>query len=156
MTFVDEGSKLAHKRKSRILASSERKPIISNLETAVMVHKEPNPAQPEQLQLLSVCISTMFPLAPTRASYLGSWLWHLPPRFGQSKALDYASLSLALIFISGKDPPIRRQAQHAYGLALRGLQTALGDAKAMVSADTLAATLLLTFYEVCIVTNPKW
>jgi hypothetical protein len=150
MIFVDEGLKLARKRKSKAEPLRSRKIITGNLSRAVNLQPVPDPAQLERFQLLSACVSTMFPKAPTRTSYMGSWLWHLLPRLGHSKALDRAFMSLALSFLSSKNPLLRQYAQQAYGAALCSLQVALGDPRDALSAETLAATLLLTYYEVCV------
>lgn len=137
------------RRRKAAAGPRQRESVVKDPKKSVTpMLKAPTAVTLEQVQLLSVCISTMFPLVPTRSSYLGTWLWHIPPRIGQSKALDYASLSVALIFYSRKDPPLRYQAQEAYGVALRSLAAAVADPKATVDADTLGATMLLTYYEV--------
>jgi hypothetical protein len=94
----------------------------------------------------------MFPLgaASVQKSFLGSWLWHVPPRLGCSLVLDYSALTLALAYfarVSG-DQLVLRNAQLSYIRALRNLAIAVADLVKRVSADVLCSTLLLGYYEV--------
>jgi hypothetical protein len=106
----------------------------------------------ERDQLLSSFVSTMFPLgvASVQSSFLGSWLWHVPPRLGSSDALDHAALSLALAYF-GRVSSNRRAIQNAqlcYSFALKALAVAIADQRQQFSSEVLCATMLLGYYEV--------
>ena len=144
MKFIDEGLKLRH-RKSVL---TQRKPP-ARKPAIVPVH-QPASSKLEQTQLLVTFISVMFPLraAAAQSSYLGSWLWHIPPRLGRSPAMDYASLALALRYYAIRDPSVLRPAQLAYGTAIKSLCIALADPNLSQDPEVLSATMLLGQYEV--------
>jgi hypothetical protein len=103
-------------------------------------------------QIMASFVSAMFPLGVVSAqsSFLGSWLWHLPPRFGQSVVLDRAATALAFAYFArvSDDRLVLRNSEQCYVLALEALARAIGDSKEQQSTDVLCATWLLGFYEV--------
>jgi hypothetical protein len=106
----------------------------------------------EHDQILASFISAMFPMGAVseQKSFLGSWLWHVPPRTGRFTALDHAASSLALAYFSlaSNDQLLLRRSQYDYGLSLRALALTIADKTKAYDAETLCATLLLQFYEV--------
>ncbi|RBQ75449.1 hypothetical protein FVER14953_05368 [Fusarium verticillioides] len=94
----------------------------------------------------------MFPLGSSTAqiSFLGSWLWHLPPRLGSSAALGHAALSLAWAYFAKLygDPIALRNAEISYLRAVKSLAAALDDVKEQLSSNVLCATVLLGHFEV--------
>ncbi|KAI5463876.1 hypothetical protein BGZ63DRAFT_201376 [Mariannaea sp. PMI_226] len=115
--------------------------------------------KPERDQLLSSFVSAMFPLgvASAQASFLGSWLWHVPPRLGKYAVLDLAALSLASAYFArtSGDERILQRAEVAYTLALRSLSKAISDTSMRFSSEVLCAALLLGHYEVCLTPSPS-
>lgn len=144
--FIDEGSKLRHRKAAKATAA-RRKP---EQKLAVRSMYQPASSKLEQTQLLATFISLMFPLgaASAQSSYLGSWLWHIPPRLGRSPAMDYASLALALRYYATGDSSVLYPARLAYGTAIKSLSVALADPKVSQDPEILSATMLLSQYEV--------
>ena len=143
MKFIDEGSKLRHHKSTATRRKHARKLAVAS------VHR-PASSKLVQIQLLATFISILFPLgaASAQSSYLGSWLWHMPPRLGRSPAMDYASLALALRYYAMRDSSILRPAQLAYSTAIKSLCVALADPKLSQDPEVLSATMLLGQYEV--------
>jgi hypothetical protein len=112
----------------------------------------PFPSNLEHAQLLSSFVSIIFPLGDVsvQSSFLGSWLWHVPPRFGRNIALDHAAMSLAYAYFGGtsQSQSLRRTADLFYSSALRSLAKAISDCNKRLSPEVLCATLLLGYYEV--------
>ena len=112
-----------------------------------------NFASLKRSQILSSFVSAMFPLGAStvQMSFLGSWLWHVPPRFGCNPALDSAAVSLALAFFAGAslDKEILWKAELSYAVALRNLAIALADRSKQLRSEVVCAALLLEHYEVC-------
>jgi hypothetical protein len=106
----------------------------------------------EHEQLLSSFVSILFPLGDitVQSSFLGSWLWHVPPRFGRNVALDYAAMSLAYAYFGGisQSQVLLRAADLFYSRSLRSLTKAIADRNKRLSPEVLCATLLLGYYEV--------
>jgi hypothetical protein len=102
-------------------------------------------------QILSSFISALFPLGmdSTQSSFLGSWLWHVPLRLGQSVVLDTAAQCLSLAYfarLSG-DQAILRKAELSYGVALSRLTKSIADPCQRFGSDVLCTVLLLGHYE---------
>ncbi|KAF9769286.1 hypothetical protein IL306_013295 [Fusarium sp. DS 682] len=102
----------------------------------------------------------MFPLgsATLQTSFLGSWLWHLPPRLGSSAVLDHAALSVAWAYFArlyGNTEALRN-AEMSYMCAVKGLALALGDAKQQLSSNVLCATVLLGHFESFVNVSYAW
>jgi hypothetical protein len=114
---------------------------------------QPSISNVERNQLLSSFISAMFPLgaASVQTSFLGSWLWHLPPRMGNSAALDHAASAVAWAYFAklSADKAILRNAEISYICAVKSLAAALDNSKERLGSNVLCATLLLGHYEVC-------
>ncbi|KAJ6108201.1 hypothetical protein N7523_009524 [Penicillium sp. IBT 18751x] len=112
----------------------------------------PIPSSLEHEQLLSSFVSIVFPLGDisVQSSFLGSWLWHVPPRFGRNVALDHAAMSLAYAYFGGTSQSqfLLRTADLFYSRALRSLTKAIADHNKRLSPEVLCATLLLGYYEV--------
>lgn len=106
----------------------------------------------EHEQLLSSFVSILFPLGgnSVQSSFLGSWLWHVPSRFGRNVALDHAALSLAYAYFgkASQSLSLLRTADLFYSRALRSLTRAIADQNKQLSPEVLCATLLLGHYEV--------
>nr|RBQ86902.1 hypothetical protein FVER53263_20937 [Fusarium verticillioides] len=102
----------------------------------------------------------MFPLGSSTAqiSFLGSWLWHLPPRLGSSAALDHAALSLAWAYFAKLygDPIALRNAEISYLRAVKSLAAALDDDKEQLSSNVLCATVLLGHFETFVKVGYAW
>lgn len=165
MIFVDETARL---RSSGKLARSRRRwdsPPVDKDDAPTCCHASTVGSRGDAIltwqlqstradrdQILASFISAMFPLgaASAQKSFIGSWLWHVPPRIGRFAALDHAALSLALAYFAriSTDQLLLRGAQYSYGLALRALATTIADGAKVYDAATLCATLLLQFYEV--------
>ncbi|RBR11693.1 hypothetical protein FVER53590_12998 [Fusarium verticillioides] len=114
----------------------------------------------ERDQILSSFVSAMFPLGSSTAqiSFLGSWLWHLPPRLGSSAALDHAALSLAWAYFAKLygDPIALRNAEISYLRAVKSLAAALDDVKEQLSSNVLCATVLLGHFETFVKVGYAW
>lgn len=176
MKFVDEGNKvktrLATKHgRRRVVAKSvsdskdqttvdkETQPwdakgiqgTVDQLELQTL--KQPSTMKAQRDQILSSFVSSMFPLGPAdvQTSFLGSWLWHLPPRLGSSVVLDHAALSVAWAYFARVfgDVSALRNAEISYSCAVKSLALALGDPKQQLASNVLCATILLGHYEVC-------
>lgn len=65
----------------------------------------------------------------------------------QVLAQSLAAVSLAIVGRTNRDERLVKQSFEVYGLALKGLQNALGP-NVSSSQDTLAAMMALTTYEV--------
>jgi hypothetical protein len=170
MKFVDEGPKVRR---------GTRTPAINDLSTSTVgrtdkrrnheqtntdsfhyvtrkqafILNQPSISNVERNKLLSSFISAMFPLgaASAQSSFLGSWLWHLPPRLGNSAALDHAASSVAWAYFAkvSADKAILRNAEISYICAVKSLAAALDCPKERLGSNVLCATLLLGHYEVC-------
>jgi len=103
-------------------------------------------------QTISAFISDIFPLGTLAAqsSFLGTWLWHVPPYLGRHAFLDAAALSLALVYFSrqSRDQMLLRRAELSYGAALKSLATVVAEPRKGLSAEVLCAVLLLGHFEV--------
>ena len=176
MKFVDEGSKV----KTRLATQHGRRRAVaksvSDSKDQTTVDKETQPwdakkgqSTVDQLelqtlkqssgmkaqrdQILSSFVSSMFPLgsADVQTSFLGSWLWHLPPRLGSSAVLDHAALSVAWAYFARVfgDVSALRNAEISYACAVKNLALVLGDPKQQLASNVLCATILLGHYEAC-------
>ncbi|KAF5596705.1 cutinase transcription factor 1 beta [Fusarium pseudocircinatum] len=160
MKFVDEGPKV--RRSRRVAASAlEKAPKGVGLHNGDLLQRrkigtdvklsQPSTFKAERDQILSLFVSAMFPLGSSTAqiSFLGSWLWHLPPRIGSSAVLDHAALSVAWPYFAKLygDPIALRNAELSYLCAVRSLALALDDAKEQLSSNVLCATVLLGHFE---------
>jgi hypothetical protein len=166
MKFVDEGPKIRRStRKDKLSvralslktavgrADQDNGDAIRRYRIAKPdVRDQPSSLKAERDQILSAFVSAMFPLgsATVQTSFLGSWLWHLPPRLGSSAVLDYAALSVSWAYFAKLygDPLALRKAENAYACAVKGLALALGDEKQQLSENVLCATVLLGHFEV--------
>jgi hypothetical protein len=168
MKFVDEGPKFRRSRRkahapgtTSTLAKVSRGDGRHNGDL-IQHHRKSSPDagldQPstfkaERDQILSSFVSAMFPLGSStvQISFLGSWLWHLPPRLGSSAVLDHAALSVAWAYFAKlyRDPLALRNAEISYLCAVRSLASSLDDAKEQLSSNVLCATVLLGHFEVC-------
>ncbi|VTT76815.1 unnamed protein product [Fusarium fujikuroi] len=161
MKFVDEGPKV--RRSRRVATSTPHKASKGDTRHNGDLRRHQREANPgarfsqpgsfkaERDQILSSFVSAMFPLNSSAAqiSFLGSWLWHLPPRLGSSAVLDHAALSVAWAYFAKLygDPIALRNAEISYSCAVRSLALALDDAKEQLSSDVLCATVLLGHFE---------
>lgn len=171
MKFVDEGPKL--RRPSRnIIRVSTKLPgkgsnssvtadkldavdgqfVYSLTTRAHTIYHQPTSSTLERQQILSSFVCAMFPLgvASAQKSFLGSWLWHIPPRLNCCASLDHAALSVALAYfarVSG-DQLVLHNADLSYTFALKSLAIAIGDKTGGLDANVLCATLLLELFEV--------
>ncbi|KAF5703948.1 C6 zinc finger domain-containing protein [Fusarium mundagurra] len=165
MKFVDEGPKVRRSRRkghaSAITSTLEKAPKGEVRYNGDLLHLrdtsptarlgQPSSFKAERDQILSSFVSAMFPLGSSTAqiSFLGSWLWHLPPRLGNSVVLDHAALSVAWAYFAKLygDPVALRNAEFSYLCAVRSLALALDDAKEQLSSNVLCATVLLGHFE---------
>lgn len=78
-----------------------------------------------------------------------SWAQYMPGICDKSQVLaqSLAAVSLAIVGRTNRDERLVKQSFEVYGLALKGLQNALGP-NVSSSQDTLAAMMALTTYEV--------
>ncbi|KAH8895384.1 hypothetical protein GQ53DRAFT_855809 [Thozetella sp. PMI_491] len=174
--FVDEGPKLRHRSaqasnpcfldssSSRSSSSSSKcetnlRPRYPQNQFTTTLH-QPRPWKLERGQILASFVTAMFPLgvATEQKSFLGSWLWHIPPRLGCSEVLDEAALSLALAYISRmhEDQLGLRNAELVYTRALKRLAAAIADTRLRFDSTVLCATLLLGNYETLSDTTFSW
>lgn len=168
MKFVDEGPKVRRsRRKAHATGTTSTLVKLSRGDCRhngdlIQHHRkrspdvgldQPSTFKAERDQILSSFVSAMFPLGSStvQISFLGSWLWHLPPRLGSSAVLDHAALSVAWAYFAKLygDPIAQRNAEVSYTCAVRSLASALGDAKEQLSSNVLCATILLGHFEVC-------
>ncbi|KAF5624767.1 hypothetical protein F25303_11482 [Fusarium sp. NRRL 25303] len=163
MKFVDEGPKLRRsRRKAHASITTSISEKVSKYDARhngdLLRHQretsrlsQPGSFKAERDQILSSFVSAMFPLNSSTAqiSFLGSWLWHLPPRLGSSAVLDHAALSVAWAYFAKLygDPIALRNAEISYSCAVRNLALALDDAKEQLSSNVLCATVLLGHFE---------
>jgi len=176
MKFVDEGNKVKARlatKNGRRLAVNKPAPrpkdqttvdkaiqqwdskkehvTVDQLELKAL--KQPSGMKAQRDQILSSFVSAMFPLgsADVQTSFLGSWLWHLPPRLGSSVVLDHAASSVAWAYFARVfgDVSALRNAEVFYACAVKNLALALGDSKQQLASNVLCATILLGHYEVC-------
>ncbi|KAF4427920.1 hypothetical protein F53441_14070 [Fusarium austroafricanum] len=114
----------------------------------------------ERDQILFLFVSGMFPLGSTspQNSFLGSWLWHLPPRLGSSTVLDYAALSVAWAYFSRMhgDPLALKNSELSYLSAVKSLALAIDNPKEQLSSNVLCATMLLGHYETFVNVPYAW
>ncbi|KAF4951194.1 hypothetical protein FGADI_7685 [Fusarium gaditjirri] len=175
MKFVDEGPKVRRPRRkahvSGAILTSEKAlagNCLLNGDQFQHLRKsnpnvgldQPSTFKAERDQILSSFVSAMFPLGPStvQISFLGSWLWHLPPRLGSSAALDHAALSVAWAYFAKLygDPTALRNAEISYSCAVRCLASALDDAKQQLSSNVLCATVLLGHFETFVNASYAW
>lgn len=117
-----------------------------------------------QDQLFSVMHTSFFPSTqvstiPEQLKTQGQWFLRLPPMTGRSKLLDNAVRSVTLAHFGRLHGSERflQEAQPWYGRTLRQLSLALSDPEAGMAPETLAATILLSFYEMFASTsNASW
>ncbi|KAF5568037.1 cutinase transcription factor 1 beta [Fusarium phyllophilum] len=173
MKFVDEGPKVRHSRRkahtpaapSQVKASQgdarhngDQLYLRGTSRNIRLAH--PSSFKAERDQILSSFVSAMFPLGSSTAqiSFLGSWLWHLPPRLGSSAVLDHAALSVAWAYFAKLygDPIALRSAEISYLCAVRSLASALDDVKEQLSSNVLCATVLLGHFETFVNVSYAW
>jgi hypothetical protein len=107
-----------------------------------------------QDQLFSLMHQSMFPSKqtvdiPEQLKSHGNWFKRLPPMTGQNHLLDTAIRAVTLAHLGrlhGSDMLIQ-ESQPYYGKTLRLLNSALSDDHRGMAEETLAATILLSFYE---------
>jgi hypothetical protein len=170
MKFVDEGTKLrrsAHRQSAKTTcvntsASEKMKGAPNKKESGpgdavgTVFHRprinQVPPQKHHRTQLLACFIADMFPIgvASVQRSFLGSWLWHIPPRLGCSAVLDYSALALALAYFGrgAEDRALIQDAELSYSMALTSLAAAIADKGRQFDADVLCAAMLLGNYEV--------
>ncbi|KAF4444942.1 C6 finger domain [Fusarium acutatum] len=160
--FVDPSTKFSDSvmRRGRAVPSAEEAgELVPAMSPAVRLG-QPTTFKAERDQVLSSFVSAMFPLGSSTAqiSFLGSWLWHLPPRLGNSAVLDHAALSVAWAYFAKLygDPIALRNAEISYLCAVRSLATALDDAKEQLSSSVLCATVLLGHFETFVNVSYAW
>ncbi|KAK2123249.1 hypothetical protein NOF04DRAFT_1407037 [Fusarium oxysporum II5] len=168
MKFVDEGPKVRRSRRKdqpgQVSKGNGRHnggPIHHHQKTNPDVRLgQPSTFKAERDQVLSSFVSDMFPLGSSTAqiSFLGSWLWHLPPRLGSSAVLDHAALSVAWAYFAKVygDSLALRNAELSYLCAVRSLASALDDAKEQLSSNVLCATVLLGHFETFVNVSYAW
>ncbi|KAF5681398.1 C6 zinc finger domain-containing protein [Fusarium denticulatum] len=170
MKFVDEGPKVRRsRRKAHVPATTltpekAHKGYSRHNRGLVQSHdfrlSQPSSLKAERDQILSSFVSAMFPLGSStvQISFLGSWLWHLPPRLGSSVVLDHAALSVAWAYFAKLygDPIALRNAEISYLCAVRSLATALDDVKEQLSSSVLCATILLGHFETFVNVSYAW
>ncbi|KPI36678.1 uncharacterized protein AB675_10024 [Cyphellophora attinorum] len=107
-----------------------------------------------QDQLFSMMHRSMFPPAqvdsvPQQMKSHGLWFKRLPPLTGTNKLLDSAvrAVSLAHMGRLQGNRSILEESRPWYGSTLRQLNSAIADGTAGMAPETLAATILLSFYE---------
>ncbi|KAF5988647.1 hypothetical protein FBULB1_1380 [Fusarium bulbicola] len=144
MKFVEEGPQIRRSRgkthaAATKLTSEKASNGVDRHNRHMVHHRETSPDvrlgqsssfKAERDQILSSFIPAMFPLGSSTAqiSFLGSWLWHIPPRLGSSVVLDHAAF----------------------------LALALDDAKDQLSANVLCATVLLGHFETFVNVGYAW
>lgn len=171
MKFVDEGLKVRiqhlKKRNCRIAKGSsasdtdaqraaartkDERTLAETAESSLGM-KQPSYMKAQRDQILSSFVSALFPLgsAEVQTSFLGSWLWHLPPRLGNSVVLDHAALSVAWAYFARMfgDRSALRNAEFSYSCAIKNLSLALSDTSQQFTSNVLCSTILLGHYEVC-------
>ena len=107
-----------------------------------------------QDQLFDVMHRSMFPsqqsnAIPSQLRMHGNWFLRLPPMTGKNKLLDSAMRAVSLAHmgrLQGSQLYLE-EARPWYGNTLRQLNTALADNEIGLAPETLAATILLSFYE---------
>ncbi|EXA34694.1 hypothetical protein FOVG_14111 [Fusarium oxysporum f. sp. pisi HDV247] len=175
MKFVDEGPKVRCSRRKAhtsgtisILRNGSKANGWHNGDPIQYLRKgrpdgrldQPSTFKAERDQILSSFVSAMFPLGSSTAqiSFLGSWLWHLPPRLGSSAVLDHAALSVAWAYFAKVygDSLALRNAELFYLCAVRSLASALDDAKEQLSSNVLCATVLLGHFETFVNVSYAW
>ncbi|KAK3391169.1 hypothetical protein B0H63DRAFT_132854 [Podospora didyma] len=111
-------------------------------------------------QAVAVFISNMFPLgtASVQSTFLGSWLWHVPPRLGRHAFLDGAALSLALAYFArlSRDQLVLCRAELSYSAALKSLAKVVADPSGRLSSEVLCAVLLLGYFETFVDRGHAW
>ncbi|KAL6412978.1 uncharacterized protein AUP68_02472 [Ilyonectria robusta] len=179
MKFVDEGPKLRRPSRNTIRVSTGLSGTGSNSSLAAdkldavhgqfarslttrghTIYHQPTSSTLERQQILSSFVCAMFPLgaASVQKSFLGSWLWHVPPRLNCCASLDHAALSVALAYfarVSG-DQLVLHNADLSYTFALKSLAIAIGDATGGLDANVLCATLLLELFESIVNRDHSW
>ncbi|KAH7148086.1 hypothetical protein DER46DRAFT_672103 [Fusarium sp. MPI-SDFR-AT-0072] len=175
MKFVDEGPKVRRSRRKAHAPVTTLTPekaskgdgrhngdlLHHRRETSPDVRLgQPSTFKAERDQILSSFVSAMFPLGSSTAqiSFLGCWLWHLPPRLGSSVVLDHAALSVAWAYFAKLygDRLALRNAELSYLCAVRSLASALDDAKERLSSNVLCATVLLGHFETFVNVSYAW
>ncbi|KFY37460.1 hypothetical protein V495_07159 [Pseudogymnoascus sp. VKM F-4514 (FW-929)] len=173
MKFVDETVKLRSSGKTASLRCRWDSPLVDKHDrpssrrldsvksrSDATLNRPLQSIKAERDQILASFISAMFPMGAVseQKSFLGSWLWHVPPRIGRFTALDHAASSLALAYFSlaSNDQLLLRRSQYDYGLALRALALTIVDKTKAYDAETLCATLLLQFYESMVHQTHEW
>ncbi len=113
-----------------------------------------------RVQLVSSFVNKLFPpisLLP-QLSFFAEWLWLVPVYTSRTSHLDYAAEALALGYFGQETANIslEQQSRQAYSQALLHLSRAIQDVKDGLSSDTLCSTMLLSFYEVCVLPSKRW
>lgn len=108
----------------------------------------------EQSQLLYTFSSSIAPqqktTLPVEFRNHGRWLSHMANLIGDNHLLDTAvrAVSLAHLGLRHQSETFLNESRPYYGKALRLLNAALRDVDQGMAAETLSATILLSFYEV--------
>lgn len=107
-----------------------------------------------QEQLFSIMHQSMFPAnqtvdIPEQLKQHGNWFKRLPPLSGQNQLLDTAirAVSLAHIGRLHGSEAFLQESRPLYGKTLRLLSSSLAENESGMAEETLAATILLSFYE---------
>ncbi|RGP77023.1 hypothetical protein FLONG3_4852 [Fusarium longipes] len=176
MKFVDEGPKIKnrHRTKNRRLADSTRerattkKAVPKQLEREKQDHiaevnlmlVRPGTMKAQRDQIVYSFVSALFPLGSSdvQTSFFGSWLWHLPPRLGNSTVLDHAALSVAWAYFARMfgDKTALQNAEISYAYAVKNLALAISDPNQQLTSNVLCATLLLGHYETFVNVSYAW
>lgn len=179
MKFVDEGPKLRRPSRNttvRVSAGFSGEGSNSSLAAGKLdtvhgqfvhslttrghakLYHQPNSSTLERQQILSSFVCAMFPLGAVsvQKSFLGSWLWHVPPRLNCCASLDHAALSVALAYFARVpgDQLVLHNADLSYTFSLKSLAIAIGDTTGGLDANVLCATLLLELFEASTIPSP--
>jgi len=84
------------------------------------------------------------------------WFKDVPEHLGQKVTLDSAMAAFALHLLgkAKEDDALVRESRSIYGQSLGALQQALNHAKEWKSSETLCASMILSLYEVGLLTTP--
>ncbi|PVH69189.1 hypothetical protein DL98DRAFT_626174 [Cadophora sp. DSE1049] len=146
MKFVDEAPRLRRKASQSFSGKPTGTKTSGTLKPPSLMSKSL-----ELAQTVACCVSELFPLhhMTLQLSIIGSWLWYVPQRLGNSMVLDSAARSLALAHFArvSKQEAARFTSLESYSQALAFLSRALNRQDTRYSSETVAATMLLGLFE---------
>ncbi|KAF2810949.1 uncharacterized protein BDZ99DRAFT_519621 [Mytilinidion resinicola] len=122
----------------------------SEAPTPLLIPQSIIPWTQDNSQALKVLLEDSTPMDEfADTHFLRRWLSFVPPRLGNSKALDDAVRCMGTHYIGmlSRQESIMLSARQTYGHALRSLSKAIGDPKEAMSSETLCATMFLSIYE---------